>query len=252
MDERADIWSYGGGVQTAAIGVLIVQGKLPVPAAVVMADTGREDSATWNYLTNVMAPYLAKVGVTVEIAPHSLSTVDLHSKSGDLLIPAFTSTGKLPTYCSVEWKQRVVQRWLRSRDYGPKQPVRIWLGMSTDEASRAKDSPTAWASHHYPLLYDVPMNRAECVGIVRSAGLSDAPKSSCWMCPFRADKQWRDLRDNRPEDWAKAVAFDKAIREKDPDVFVHKSAVPLDQVDLGETGDQPDLFGSCDTGYCYV
>lgn len=252
MTERAAIWSYGGGVQTAAIGVLLVRGKLPLPERVVMADTGREDSATWAYLRDTMAPWLASVGLTVEVAPHDLSTVDLYSSKGDLLIPAFTSTGKLPTYCSVEWKQRVVQRWLRAQGYGPAKPVSIWLGMSTDEASRAKDSATEWAGHHYPLLYDVPMNRAECVAIVRSAGLPDAPKSSCWMCPFRADKQWRDLRDNRPEDWAKAVAFDAAIREKDPDVFVHKSAVPLGQADLGESNNQPDLFGSCDTGYCYV
>jgi hypothetical protein len=253
MSDRAAIWSYGGGVQTAAIGVLVVQGKLPHPERIVMADTGREDSATWSYLDTVMAPYLAAVGLTVEVAPHSLATVDLHSTKGDLLIPAFTATGKLPTYCSVEWKQRVVQRWLRAQGYGPAKPVSIWLGMSTDEASRAKDSATAWAGHHYPILYDVPMNRAECVGLVASAGLPPAPKSSCWMCPFRSNTQWRDLKANRPEDWDKAVAFDAEIRRKDSDVFVHRSGTPLASADLGEDADnQRDLFGSCGTGYCYV
>ena len=35
--ERAIVWSYGGGVQSAAIAVLVVQGKLPRPERIVMA-----------------------------------------------------------------------------------------------------------------------------------------------------------------------------------------------------------------------
>lgn len=249
---RAEVWSYGGGVQTAAIGVLVATGKLPKPAITVMADTGREDAATWAYLREVMAPYLAGAGVVVEVAPHSLATVDLYSKGAKLLIPAFTATGKLPTFCSVEWKQRVVSRFLRGKGYGPANPVRLWLGMSTDEASRAKDSPTEWASHHYPLLFDVPLSRTECVGLVRGAGLPDAPKSSCYMCPFRSDAQWRDLRDNRPLEWAKAVRIDREIREIDADTFLHHSGTPLESAVLSENTSQPDLFNSCDTGYCHA
>ncbi len=251
-DLVAPIWSYGGGVQTAAIAVLVVEGRLPRPERIVMADTGREDSATWAYLAESIAPYLATVDLRVEVAGHHLATVDLYARNGDLLIPAFTPTGKLPTYCSTEWKQRVVHRWLRAAGYGPGRPVDIWLGMSTDEASRAKDSQTSWARHWYPLLFGVPMNRAECIALVARAGLPPAPKSSCWMCPFRSDAQWRDLRDHRPEDWAQAVAFDEAIRTHDPDVYVHRSSQPLRTADLGTGDDQRDLFGACDTGYCYV
>jgi hypothetical protein len=44
------VWSYGGGKQSVAIAALIVQGKLPKPDLIVMADTdanGHLLGATW-------------------------------------------------------------------------------------------------------------------------------------------------------------------------------------------------------------
>src|SRR5690606_6623803 len=37
-------------------------------------------------------------------------------------------------------------------------------------------------------------------------------KSACIGCPFHDDRYWRDMRDNRPEEWADAVDFDRQIR----------------------------------------
>ena len=71
---RPVVWSYGGGVQSAAIAVLVLRGELPRPACIVMADTSREASATWAYLDGVVQPALAEVGLRVEIALHELAT----------------------------------------------------------------------------------------------------------------------------------------------------------------------------------
>ena len=104
------VWSYGGGTQPAAIAVLILQGKLSRPDVVVMADTGREIESTWQYLRDVVQPALDTIGLTVQVAGHELSNYDLWKSDDYLLIPAFTSQangGKLPTYCSNEWKQRM-------------------------------------------------------------------------------------------------------------------------------------------------
>jgi hypothetical protein len=77
----AQCWSYGGGVQTAAIAALVIQGKLPVPDVTVIADTGRERTTTWEYLWDVVNPALMReVGIEVSIAGHSLSTVDLYGQ----------------------------------------------------------------------------------------------------------------------------------------------------------------------------
>jgi hypothetical protein len=73
-------------------------------------------------------------------------------------------------------------------------------------------------------------------------------------CPFHTDHRWRDLRDNRPDEWADAVEFDRAIRhgnagarngvELRGTAYLHRSCVPLDQVDLStpEERGQLNLF----------
>lgn len=106
-------WSYGGGVQSCAIAVLIAQGLLPKPELVVMADTSREATETWEYTETHIGPLFDRLGMELNIIPHTLATVDLYGTKGDALLPAYTAdgAGKLPTFCSVEWKQRVVRRW---------------------------------------------------------------------------------------------------------------------------------------------
>ena len=92
--------SYGGGKQTVALITLILEGKLPKPDLIVMADTGYEVSTTFEYMDKYVQPALKEIGLKVEIAEHSLATVDLY-RNNDLLLPVFTRMngriGKLPT-----------------------------------------------------------------------------------------------------------------------------------------------------------
>lgn len=250
--DKPIIWSFGGGVQSAAIAVLVVSGRLPVPDRVVMADTGREATETWEYLNEVINPYLAQIDRQVEIAPHSLATVDLYSGNGDVLIPAYTESGALRGFCSNEWKKRVVERWMRAEGYGPKKPVRVWLGISTNEADRMKDSGVAWVENWYPLIMDLRLDRQECIWNVEKAGLPTPPRSACWMCPYRSNPEWERLKSQYPEDFAKAVDLDEAMRERDSlkSLYVHKSRQPLRDVDL-ELRNMP-LIDLCDSGYCWT
>jgi hypothetical protein len=255
-EERAIVWSYGGGVQSAAIAVLVVQGKLPRPERIVMADTGREATATWKWLDEIIQPYLGTVGLRVEIAPHSLASVDLYAESGDNrpLIPAYNDTGgRIPNFCSVEWKRRVVNRWMREQGYGPQRPVREWLGISTDEVHRARPSDLGWIEFHWPLLFDVPMRRSECVQLVRDAGVGTPPRSSCWMCPFRSNEEWSSLRDRGDGDWVLAVALDREIRDKgngNGSLYLHRTCVALDDDGLALGVERQGAFDFCEEGRC--
>jgi hypothetical protein len=248
--ERAIIWSYGGGVQSAAIACLVVDGRLPRPERIVMADTGREATATWEWLDRAIQPMLATVGLKVEIAPHSLACVDLYANTpGHLpLIPAFSSdAGRLPNFCSVEWKRRVVHRWLREKGYGPNRPIREWLGISTDESHRARHSDVEWVEYAYPLMFDIPLRRSECVQIVRGAGLGTPPRSSCWMCPFRTNRGWELLKTSDDGDWSKATALDEEIRPLG--LALHRSFIPLREVVFGGEAKQG-AFDFCEEGRC--
>lgn len=261
---RCLTWSYGGGTQSVAIAVLVAQGKLPIPECVVIADTDREASETWEYTERHVAPMLARVGVEILRAPHDLSTVDLYSGAdGDsLVIPAYTRDGALPTLCSTEWKKRVVKRFLRQLGYGPDCPIRTWIGISVDEMSRMKPSGVTWQEYYHPLVWDMRMRREHCREIVEMAGLPTPPKSSCWMCPYRRNPQWRRLRDYSPQDWEKACRLDEEIRERDNEggVWLHQDRVPLREADIDTEAPPPPLIQmmtkgevtGCDSGMCWV
>jgi hypothetical protein len=243
------IWSYGGGTQSVAIAVLILQGRLPKPDAVLIADTGRELSTTWDYMAEVTGPALERIGLPIQIVGTEYSRYDL-MKSGRNLLPAFTTQGdgigKLPTYCSNEWKQRPVRRWLRTHGH---HDCDVWLGISTDEIERMKPSGLQWYRHVYPLIELVPTSRAGCVALVEGYGWPTPPKSRCWMCPNQSPGAWQQMKRNQPDEFRQAIGLEKDIQRTDPHLWLHSAAIPLaDAVELSEA--QHSLFDGCDSGYC--
>ena len=226
------VMSYGGGRQSAAIICLVDNGLLPKPDYIVMADTGREAATTWRYTDAVIKPILQRLGIEFHLAGHELAEADLYYNNGDLLIPAFTIDGKLPTFCSTEWKSRVFRRYCR-RALNLNSAT-VWFGMSLDEVDRMRVSDVKWLQNHYPLIFDVPMRAHECIDYVKKCGLPEPPRSSCWCCPHRRNAEWRLLRDEANEDFVKACDLDDEIREKDTrgGVWLHESRLPLREVDL--------------------
>ena len=212
-----------------------------------MADTTFEVQSTWDYLNNVIRP----AGFDVQVIPHSFATVDLYGKNGDLLLPAFTrqngGVGKMPTFCSNEWKARVFQRWLREQGVTD---CDVWLGMSTDEMERMKDSGLKWYRHVYPLVEIIPMSRHQCYSLVVNHGWPPPPKSRRKICPNQSPLSWRDMRDNSPKDYEFAVGFDETLRETDPNVYLHELGEPLDQA-VEKSARQSTMFDGCDSGYCH-
>ncbi len=256
------IWSYGGGTQSIAIAILIAQGKLPTPDRIVFADTGGEMTEVWDYLHNYVEPLLLNaIGKKIEIAPHALAKVDFYAKNGDLLIPAYTETGKLPTFCSKEWKTLVVRRYLGGAKAFPDGLI-MWLGMSADEIERLKPSDKQWIEHHWPLCdlpvragYGIQMNRVECRQLVHNFGWPDPPKSACVWCPHLLNPERRRMKAYAPQDHARAVAVGRQLRlaDKKGGVWLHESRHDLDEADLSR--DNPSsLFeeAGCESGYCWT
>lgn len=255
------IWSYGGGTQSIAMAILVHQGRLPKPDRIIIADTGYEFKKTWDYTSQHVQPLLAEVGLTIEIAPHTLSTVDLYSHKGELLIPAYDATkvnskgehAKLPTFCSTEWKTRVIRRYIGGAKANP-DGVIMWIGMSLDEMGRLKHSGEDWCENYWPLCYDVKMKRTECAELVERAGLPPSIKSRCKMCPHQDDNEWLEVQ-QEPEEWAEAVALDEQIYQSHG-ARLHKSGQPLSKVTfiprkekhLGPMFDQD----KCSSGYCWT
>jgi len=251
--ERTQIWSSGGGTQSAAIAALIVMGKLPKPDLAVIVDTEREQSTTWTYMDAVITPALASVGLVLHrVKKSDYATVDLYGGADGetLLMPVFTNKsgeiGKLPTYCSTEWKTRVARRWATAQGV---ERADMWLGISTDEKHRMKACNGKWGYEH-PLI-TLGMNRGDCEAlVVKRMGWPKPPRSSCWNCPNHTQEEWRDIKENKPEDWTQVIKFDREIRLRDPNAFLHPDCVPIDQADLSDQNGV--LFGHCDSGMCFV
>lgn len=250
MSVKPQVWSNGGGTQSCAIAVLIIQGKLPKPDYAVIADTGREVSYTWEYMEKWVKPALKQAGVELHrIAAGTLNTVDLWSgvERTTAIIPGFSTQdgvpSKLPNYCTNEWKKRPVDRWLRS--VGVRDFIK-WIGFSRDEVSRVLKMQKSQSDVRFPLV-ELGMNRRDCIELVKSFGWPTPPRSRCWMCPNQGDHEWRELS---KEEFQKAVELEQEIQKVDPCVWLHKSCEPLALVDFSQP---EDLFSRpCDSGLCFV
>jgi hypothetical protein len=135
--------------------------------------------------------------------------------------------------------------------------------------------PCPWRMHCYPLLNEIwrPERRIEeCQFLPRREQREDCgewlatnypgrtfPRSACIGCPFRSNEEWRDMRDNRPEEWEDACDFDEAQRVADHvgqvrrgllvgEPYVHRQLVPLRMADLSIGGNR-ETRGGCGTLY---
>ena len=242
-----EILNYGGGTQTVAMCILVVRGILPRPDAIIAADTGREMPTTWEYANAHMRPLLEKHGIELHIASHDLATLDLYDKHGSTLMPVYTKTGKTRTFCSGEWKARVVRRYAR-RVLNLPTPITNWIGFSLDEARRVKGDD----GRKYPLL-DLKLTRNDCLEIITGEGLPIPPKSRCWMCPNQTNDQWLEVYNNK-ELWTNAVNLDEELRAGFDmhEIFLHKERIPLQLVKLDTTNSASEPSAFCDTGNCFV
>ena len=258
-----EVFKSGGGTQSTAIAALIIQGRLPKPDFVVIADTGMERETTWQYMDQVTAPALKKIGIEVHRPTrekYAYKHDDLWNGKGTILIPAFTDRtvgqiGKLDGYCSKWWKVEVAQNYLR-REFGIKPAqCKNWIGFSIDETKRVfgmmvSDDYKA-GRIRLPLVDDVPMKRQHSKDYVTQImGWPDPPRSACWMCPNMPDAEWKSLT---PEEHEKACQKDEAMRERDPNAFLHYSCRPLREVDFDANRDLPGLDDyACSSGVCFV
>ena len=209
---------------------MVALGELPPIDAAIHADTTHERADTYTFAAR-QTPWLEERGVKV-VKVQAISKVSAVDEYGGCMIPAYIdSKGTFSRQCTSIWKRAPIRRWLQAnRD---KQPVDLWLGISTDEAARMKPSDVQYITHRWPLI-EKRMSRADCVRWLQAHDLEVPPKSSCVFCPYHDTRSWQELKSRGDGDWQKAVQVDEQIRKARPpyDLFVHPARVPLVDVDL--------------------
>jgi hypothetical protein len=70
------------------------------------------------------------------------------------------------------------------------------------------------------------------------------------MCPHRNNQEWRNLRENFPDDWQQAIDLEAEIRSEDAGVWLHRTMEELPNAQIDD--ENYDLFDGCDSGFCFV
>ena len=170
--------------------------------------------------------------IEIGIDLHIIKTTNnkIINKNG-VTIPAYKKIQsgkviKLSTRCSNGWKVRPAVKWLKNK--GIERMSNI-IGIAVDERNRMKISNVKWIEYDYPLVR-LNLARRDCKKIITEFGWPIPQRSSCVMCPNQTDSEWLDIKEQFPEDWQRAVMIEQDMRQIKPDIFLHKSCVPLDEV----------------------
>lgn len=261
MSEPLRLLSLGAGVQSTTLALMACEGgALPdgTPFRVdgaIFADTGWEPRRVYEHLDRLEVE-LSRAGIPLyRVSVGNLRADMLNPARRFAALPYFVrnpdgSQGMGRRQCTHEYKLKPIGRKVRellganAPDYRRVPRGRVaeqWIGFSSDEWHRISNrQENRYTSKRYP-LFELNMSRKDCERWLRAAGWKSVAKSACIGCPFHGNAQWRDLRDNHPDEWADAIEFDRGIRKggaragRAPlkgEAFLHRSMLPLDQAPI--------------------
>lgn len=258
--EPIHIISLGAGVQSSCMALMAAAGEItPMPIKAIFADVQESEPPSvkkWlNYLESLLPFPLLRVS-----AGSLFLDLQRACETGQRVasIPAHTkgeTDGILWRQCTAEYKLQPLQKAIRDIRNG--QPAICWIGISTDEISRCKESRIHGVINRWPLI-EARMSRHDCLRWMKKNGFPKPPRSSCFFCPYHSDAEWRRLREEEPDSFNAAVKLDEMIRTKMPKIaskaYLHPSRKPLSKVDFSsefERG-QLNMFNNECEGLCGV
>lgn len=260
MTQTITALSLGAGVQSSALLLMSAHGLLPKIDYAAFADTGWERPETYAALDRLENEVARPAGIeVVRLRAGDIRRDALDPNSRFSTMPMFIrnpdgTKGMLRRQCTSTYKIKILLAEARRRlgaevfDDGRVGRVKrhkslsMWVGISADEFTRAKDSGVKYAVNRFPLL-ELGLTRADTQAYLDDHGFAAVSKSACVGCPYTSNAGWRNLRDNHPEQWNQAVEFDRAIREGSAranangrpllgQAFLHPSLQPLDEAPI--------------------
>lgn len=250
------IISLGAGVQSSTIALMAAHGEIkPMPDAAIFADTHHEPRAVYAWLDwltqrlpfpvyRVSAGDLWKSATTVRRTKDGERTyistgIPIYFTSREEGPDLSTRKGIGRRQCTRDFKTDVIvaktKELVGLKRASKKTPVlaTTWIGISADEAHRAKPSREPWIVKRHPLL-ELDIDRQECFDWMQAKGYPRPPRSACTFCPFHDDDSWLALAPDELQRAAKmeeelqaAYARTSAVQGKP---FFHDSRVPLLEV----------------------
>lgn len=245
--------SLGAGVQSSVVALMAACGELtPMPSGAIFADTQAEPKSVYDWLAwlETQLPFPVYRATHGNLATDAL-VYRTSAKSGRTytrsLIPVFVlkpdgNKGILPRKCTRDYKIDVIHRQVRALEGlravrpGTAPFATTWIGFSIDEEQRKRPSRVPWVEHRWPLL-ELGFSRDDCLEWMTEHGYPKPPRSACVFCPYHNDSEWQRLKNDEPEAFAAAVAWERdyqrIAREHDQVLegtpFLHDGLKPLDE-----------------------
>jgi hypothetical protein len=248
-EKQWNVISLGGGVQSSTMALMASCGELgPMPDCAVFADTQDEPASVYRWLDwlepKLAFPLYRVTKGRLQDSVLTMRTTKDGRKFSKVSLPMYTrgvdgNEGIISfRNCTKEFKINPILKFLRSHcgiKRGQKHPtVTSWIGISYDEQQRMKHSRDSWVVNRWPLI-EKQIDRKACIHWMQENGYPEPPKSACVYCPFHSNPVWRNMKQREPEEFAKAVVFEKTIqaaRGEGGEVFLHNTRKPLDKIDF--------------------
>lgn len=195
--DRRYILSYGGGVNTVALMILLIRQKKPLDE-VVFADTGGEVPETYDYIS-ITKEYLNQHGI-----PFKVVKAREHEDLYDCSYRRKVFPSALWRWSTRDFKVIPIHAYYRSIGTHIEQ----YMGIAFDEIDRMKDSRVDYVTNLYPLIDD-RITRKGCIEIIQTEGLPVPVKSGCYFCPFSSLERWKWMYETHPDLYWKAVALEE-------------------------------------------
>lgn len=279
--KQLKVFSFGAGVQSTALLLLMQSGEIPICDHIIFADTGAEPESVYENVERCRT-IAADMGIDFRIVgTKSLASDFIRSVvDGEVLgrkrgnIPVFVknadgSRGQLKRGCTEVAKISAVENEIKKilgiktwKQAETNSVIQIF-GISSDEIQRIRISSVRATTYSYPLvlhnttsdkspLWRRPViNRLDCLEISKENNINP-PRSACVFCPYHSNAEWQRLKDDEPAEFARAVEFDERIRNPKTlsgQLFLHSSLVPLKDVDFTKHGSTTSFLSEC-VGMC--
>lgn len=233
------ILSFGGGLQTTALVILLAEKRLQVDA-VVFADTGAEKPETYWYIKSYIQPLLGSVGIEFITVRRSEET--------------------LYEYC---WRRQDIPsiKWRWCTDRWKIRPIRKitgkalqLIGFSTDEAHRAeRQFKRVNVERRFPLI-EMGISATDCRQLISDFGWPTPLKSSCFICAYQRLSDWQWLKTNHHDLFELALVLEANMHKRKPRTRARAGLLqgqPLWRFAEGQQIYLPfDAEYSCFSGYC--
>lgn len=188
------ILSFGGGLQTTAMVVLMAQGKLDADL-VIFADTGAEKPETYRYIDSYIKEMVDLTVLPVE----DKGLIGYCEKYR--IVPSVVNK-----WCTRIFKVERLDKYVDNQS--------MMIGFSTDEIKRSENPKLEGDT--FPLI-EMGISSADCSRIISDYGLPVPIKSSCYFCPFQRWSEWNWLKLHHKDLFEDALRLEGLLYERKPE-----------------------------------